>query len=312
MYFFPDAAGAVASAAGIRACIGLIVIDFPSAWANNWQEYIQKGLAVNDQFRGDELVTRAFAPHAPYSVSNEPLQKILTYSDELDIPIHIHLHETQDEIDQGMTGHGSRPLHRLDELGLLTPNLMAVHMTHLQAEEIERFSRTGAHVVHCPQSNMKLASGFCPVQRLIDAGVNVALGTDGAASNNDLDMLAEMQSAAMLGKAVANDAAAVSAETALQMATINGAKALGIDDITGSLQVGKAADITAIDLNQLETRPLYHPVSQIVYAADRQQVTHVWCNGKALLKDRQLQTLDIDKLMHNAEGWQNKLSQHHE
>ncbi|MCW8963252.1 MAG: amidohydrolase family protein, partial [Gammaproteobacteria bacterium] len=189
MYFFPDAAGAVASAAGIRACIGLIVIDFPSAWASNWQEYIQKGLAVNDQFRGDDLVIRAFAPHAPYSVSNEPFQKILTYSDELDIPIHIHLHETQDEIDQGMTGHGSRPLHRLDELGLLTPNLMAVHMTHLQDEEIERFSRTGAHVVHCPQSNMKLASGFCPVQRLLDAGVNVALGTDGAASNNDLDML---------------------------------------------------------------------------------------------------------------------------
>ena len=312
MYFFPNAAGAVASAAGIRACVGLIVIDFPSAWANDWQEYIQKGLEVNDQFRNDELVTRAFAPHAPYSVSNEPLQQILTYSDELDIPIHIHLHETQDEIDQGMTNYGSRPLQRLDELGLLTPNLMAVHMTHLQDEEIERFSKTGAHVVHCPQSNMKLASGFCPAQRLMDAGVNVALGTDGAASNNDLDMLAEMQSAAMLGKAVANDAAAVSAQTALAMATINGAKALGIDDVTGSLQVGKAADITAIDLSQLETRPLYNPLSQIVYAADRQQVTHVWCNGKALLKDRELQTLDMQKILTNADSWQEKLKQHHE
>ena len=312
MYFFPDAAGAVASAAGIRACIGLIVIDFPSAWATNWQEYLDKGLAVNDQFRNDELITRAFAPHAPYSVSNEPLQKILTYSDELDIPIHIHLHETQDEIDQGMANHGSRPLHRLAELGLLTPSLMAVHMTHLQDDEIEHFSKTGAHIVHCPQSNMKLASGFCPVQRLQDAGINVALGTDGAASNNDLDMLAEMQSAAMLGKAVANDAAAVSAETALEMATINGAKALGIDDITGSLAVGKAADITAIDLSQLETRPLYNPVSQIVYAADRQQVTHVWCNGKALLKDRELQTLDMNKLLNNADSWQEKLKEHHE
>ena len=312
MYFFPDAAGAVASAAGIRACIGLIVIDFPSAWATNWQEYLDKGLAVNDQFRNDELITRAFAPHAPYSVSNEPLQKILTYSDELDIPIHIHLHETQDEIDQGMANHGSRPLHRLAELGLLTPSLMAVHMTHLQDDEIEHFSKTGAHIVHCPQSNMKLASGFCPVQRLQDAGINVALGTDGAASNNDLDMLAEMQSAAMLGKAVANDAAAVSAETALEMATINGAKALGIDDITGSLAVGKAADITAIDLSQLETRPLYNPVSQIVYAADRQQVTHVWCNGKALLKDRELQTLDMNKLLNNADSWHEKLREHHE
>lgn len=308
MYFFPDAVGAVASTAGIRACIGLIVIDFPSAWASSWQEYIQKGLTVSDQFRDDELIIGAFAPHAPYSVNNDALQKILTYSDEMDIPIHIHLHETQDEIDQGIANHHSRPLHRLNELGLLTPNLIAVHMTHVQDKEIEHFGKTGAHIVHCPQSNMKLASGFCPVQRLIDAGANIAIGTDGAASNNDLDMLAEMQSAAMLGKAVADNAAAVSAETVLQMATINGAKALGIDNITGSLKVGKAADITAIDLNQLETRPLFDPVSQIVYAADRRQVTHVWCNGKALLENRQLQTLDTDQIIQNAENWKNKLS----
>ena len=307
MYFFPDAAAAVASAAGIRACVGLIVIDFPSAWADGWQEYIDKGMTVHDQFRDDQLIVSAFAPHAPYSVGNEPLQKILTYSDELDIPIHMHVHETQDEIDQGMNNHGSRPLHRLQELGMLTPNLIAVHMTHLQDDEIEQYARSGANVVHCPQSNMKLASGFCPVQQLQDAGINVALGTDGAASNNDLDMLAEMQTAAMLGKAVANDAAAVSAETVLAMATINGAKALGIDDITGSLEVGKAADITAIDLGQLESRPLYNPVSQIVYASDRQQVTDVWCNGRQLLKNRELQTLDINKLMNNADGWQEKL-----
>jgi 5-methylthioadenosine/S-adenosylhomocysteine deaminase len=312
MYFYPDAAAAVASAAGIRACVGLIVIDFPSAWASDWQEYFDKGLAVHDQYRDDDLVTTAFAPHAPYSVSNDPLQKILTYSDELDIPIHIHVHETQDEIDQGLANYGSRPLHRLQELGLLTPNLVAVHMTHLEDSEIQQFARSGAHVVHCPQSNMKLASGFCPVQQLMDNDINVALGTDGAASNNDLDMLAEMQSAAMLGKAVANDAAAVSAEAALAMATINGARALGIDDITGSLEVGKAADITAINLSQLETRPLYNPMSQIVYASDRSQVTDVWCNGKALMKDRQLQTLDMDKLLNNAHSWQEKLKHHHE
>lgn len=308
MYFFPDVTAAVASAVGIRATVGLIVIDFPSAWANDWQEYIDKGLDVHDQYKSDDLVTTAFAPHAPYTVSNDPLKKILTYSDELEIPIHMHVHETQDEIDQGQENYGSRPLHRLDELGLLTPNLLAVHMTHLQDDEIAHFSTTGAHVVHCPQSNMKLASGFCPVQKLMDAGVNIALGTDGAASNNDLDMLAEMQSAAMLGKAVANDASAVSAETALAMATINGAKALGIDNVTGSLEVGKAADITAIDLGQLETQPLYNPVSQIVYAADRQQVTHVWCNGRNLLKDRELQTLDIEKLKDNAISWQQKIS----
>jgi 5-methylthioadenosine/S-adenosylhomocysteine deaminase len=307
MYFFPDTTAAVASAAGIRAVVGLIMIDFPSAWASDWQEYFDKGLSVHDQFRSDELITTAFAPHAPYSVSNEPLQKILTYSDELNIPIHMHVHETSDEIDQGMERYGSRPLHRLQELGLLTPGMIAVHMTHLQDQEIEQFSHTGAHVVHCPQSNMKLASGFCPVQRLLDDGINVALGTDGAASNNDLDMLAEMQSAALLGKSIANDAAAVSAETVLAMATINGARALGIDETTGSLQVGKAADITAIDLNQLETQPLYNPVSQIVYAASRDQVTHVWCNGKILLDNRELQTLDLYKLMDNARSWQSRL-----
>ncbi len=312
MYFFPDITAAVASTAGIRATVGLIVIDFPSAWACDWQEYIDKGLAVHDEFRSDELINTAFAPHAPYTVSNEPMQKVLTYSDELEIPIHMHLHETQDEIDQGQANYGSRPLHRLHELGLLTPNLMAVHMTHLEEAEIQHFAQTGAHIVHCPQSNMKLASGFCPVQKFLDAGVNVALGTDGAASNNDLDMLAEMQSAAMLGKAVANDASAVPAEKALAMATINGAKALGIDDVTGSLEIGKAADITAIDLSQLETQPLYNPVSQIVYAADRQQVTNVWCNGKRLLKDRELTTLDINKLKNNALSWQQKLSQNAE
>jgi 5-methylthioadenosine/S-adenosylhomocysteine deaminase len=224
----------------------------------------------------------------------------------------MHVHETQDEIDQGQERYGSRPLHRLKELGLLTPNLVAVHMTHLQDREIEQFAQSGAHVVHCPQSNMKLASGFCPVQQLMEAGINIALGTDGAASNNDLDMIAEMQTAAMLGKAVANDAAAVSAEQTLAMATINGARALGIDDITGSLQVGKAADITAINLGQLETQPLYNPVSQVVYAAGRDQVTHVWCNGKTLLQNRELQTLDMDKLMANASDWQARLQDHHE
>ena len=312
MYFFPDAAAAVASAAGIRAVVGMIVIDFPSAWATNWEEYFDKGLAVHDQFRADELVTTAFAPHAPYSVGNEPLQKILTYSDELDIPVHMHVHETQDEIDQGQERYGSRRLHRLQDLGLLTRSLVAVHMIHLQQDEIRRFAESGAHVVHCAQSNMKLANGFCPLPQLLDAGINVALGTDGAASNNDLDMLAEMQTAAMLGKAVAKDPAAVSSEQALAMATINGARALGIDDITGSLQVGKAADIAAIDLAQLETQPLYNPVSQIVYAASRDQVTHVWCNGKTLLQNRELLTLNMDKLMANANDWQARLQDHHE
>ncbi len=308
MYFFPDVTAAIASTAGLRATVGLIVLDFPSVWANDWQEYIDMGLTVHDQFRSDHLVNTAFAPHAPYSVSNDPLHRVRVLADELEIPIHIHVHETQDEIEQGLQNYGSRPLHRLDEIGLLTPGLLAVHMAHLQDEEIEHFSKTGAHVIHCPQSNMKLASGFCPVQKLIDNSVNVALGTDGAASNNDLDMLAEMQSAAMLGKAVAGDASAVSAETALAMATINGARALGISEVTGSLEIGKAADITAINLNEPETQPLYNPVSQIVYAADRRQVTDVWCNGNRLLQGRILQTLDIDEIKAGTASWQQKIS----
>ena len=307
MYFFPDVTAAVASAAGMRAMVGLIAIDFPSAWASDFQEYIAKGLAVHDRLLADELIYTAFAPHAPYSVADKALQHLGMLADELGIPIHIHLHETQEEIKNSMAHFHLRPWQRLAGLGLTTSSLQAVHMTDLNNSEIAALAKVGAHVVHCPQSNMKLASGFCPVQKLIDAGVNVALGTDGAASNNDLDMLAEMQSAAMLAKVVARDATAVSANTVLAMATIQGARALGIGDVTGSLETGKAADITAIDLGELETQPVYDPVSQIVYAADRRQVTHVWCHGKPLLKNRKLQTLDLVKLISDTQVWQEKI-----
>ena len=308
MYFFPDAAAAVAAAAGMRATVGLIMLKFPTVWAGEWREYIDKGLAVHDQYRADDLISAAFAPHSLYAVDDEPLEKIRVLADEMSIPIHVHVHETRDEVAQHVKERGSRPLRHLDDLGLLTPSLLAVHMTQLNDKEIARVSESGAHVLHCPQSNMKLASGMCPAHKLAQAGVNIALGTDGAASNNDLDMLAEMQSAAMLGKVTAADAAAVPASDALAMATINAARALGVDTVTGSLEPGKAADITAIDLDELETRPLYDPVSQIVYAADRRQVTDVWCNGKRLLKARELQTLDLEKIKRNAAAWGAKLA----
>ena len=308
MYFFPEIIAAQALQHGIRAKVGLIVIDFPSAWAQNADEYIEKGLALHDQLRLSDLCTTAFAPHAPYTVSDEPLQKIRTLADELEVPIHIHLHETQHEIEQSQAQSGQRPLQRLHELGLVNPSLIAVHMTQLTDEEISLFAESGAHIVHCPESNLKLASGFCPVARCLAAGINVALGTDGAASNNDLDMFGEMRTAALLGKAIAGDASAVPAMTALRMATINGAKALGLDACCGSLSVGKAADVTAIDLNYLETQPLYCPVSQIVYAASRQQVTDVWVAGKRLLKQRQLTTINIDDLKAKITGWQQRLS----
>jgi 5-methylthioadenosine/S-adenosylhomocysteine deaminase len=308
MYFFPEVTARQAIRHGIRAKVGLIVIDFPTVWAQNSDDYIAKGLVLHDQLRLSDLCTTTFAPHAPYTVSDEPLQKIKTLADELELPVHIHVHETLHEVEQAIAQIGLRPLQRLENLGLLNPSLIAVHMTQLNDEEIDRFAQSGAHIVHCPESNLKLASGFCPVARCLAAGINVALGTDGAASNNDLDMFGEMRTAALLGKAVAGDASAIPAVTALRMATINGAKALGLEDRCGSLSVGKAADVIAVDLSYLETQPLYCPVSQIVYAASRQQVTDVWVAGKRLLKQRQLTTINQDYLKAKIAVWQRRLA----
>ncbi|MGZ5058462.1 MAG: TRZ/ATZ family hydrolase [Methylobacter sp.] len=306
MYFFPEITAAQAIHHGIRASVGLIVIDFPTVWAENGDAYIEKGLALHDQLRHHPLISTPFAPHAPYTVSDAPLQKIKTIADELELPIHIHVHETLHEVEQDQSGQ--RPLQRLHDLGLIDPSFIAVHMTQLTDDEIARFAESGAHIVHCPESNLKLASGFCPVAKCIAAGINVALGTDGAASNNDLDMFGEMRTAALLGKAVAGDASAIPAMTALRMATINGAKALGLDNETGSLGIGKAADVIAVDLSHLETQPLYCPVSQIVYAASRQQVTDVWVAGKRLLKQRHLTTVNIDELKVKIAEWRQRLA----
>jgi len=307
MYFFPDVSARTAAACGMRAAIGLIVLDFPTVWASDANEYIHKGLAVHDHYRDDPLISTLFAPHAPYTVSDAPLQRIRTLADELDIGIHMHVHETAGEVGRAVEQDGRRPLARLQELGLLMPGLLAVHMTQLDAGEITAVAGSGGHVVHCPESNLKLASGFCPAQALLNAGVNVALGTDGAASNNDLDMLGEMRSAALLGKAVAGDASALPAHTVLRMATLNGATALGLGQDTGSLVAGKWADITAVRMDALETLPLYDPVSQLVYASGREQVTDVWVAGRQLLKQRRLTTLDEHDILERAHGWQARI-----
>ena len=308
MYFFPDEVARQAEHAGMRAVVGLIVIDFPTVWAQNAEEYLHKGLTVHDQVRGSSLVTTALAPHGPYTVSDEPLQKVVMYAEELDIPIHMHVHETADEISQGEAQHGVRPLARLAGLGVTSPRLVAVHMTQLNDEEIAAYADSNGHVVHCPESNLKLASGFCPVQKLLDAGINVALGTDGAASNNDLDMFGEMRTAALLAKAVAGDASALPAEKALSMATLNGARALGLDAACGSLRVGKAADIVAVKMDDLESQPLYHAISQLVYATGRDKVSDVWVAGRHLLKDRQLTTLDETAILETARQWREKIA----
>ena len=307
MYFFPEETTRAVEHAGMRANIGLILIDFPSAWAKDAEEYLSKGIKLHDQLSSNSLISTAFAPHAPYTVSDEPLIQISTYAEELDIPIHIHLHETHDEVEQAIATNDKRPIARLYDLGLLSPRLLAVHMTQLTNDEIKLIAETGTHVLHCPESNLKLASGFCPVDQLQQANINVALGTDGAASNNDLDMIAEMRTAALLAKAVANNASALPAEDILRMATINGAKAMGLDTEIGSIEVGKSADLSAIDLSGIENQPVYNPISQLVYSAGRENVSNVWVAGNHLLKDRELTTLDEKAILEKAAYWKNNI-----
>jgi 5-methylthioadenosine/S-adenosylhomocysteine deaminase len=309
MYFYPAETAQAVAEAGMRAVIGMIVLDFPSRFAASADDYIARGLELHAAYRDHPLVRIAFAPHSPYAVSDGPFERIRDLADELDVPIHLHLHETHDEIVQSQRDHGERPLARLDRLGLVGPRLVAIHMTQLETDEIARLAETGAHVVHCPESNLKLASGFCPVARLIEAGVDVALGTDGAASNNDLNLLGETRTAALLAKGVAQSAAAVPAAMALRMATLNGARAFGLDAEIGSLEPGKAADVVALDLRDSHTQPLYCPVSQIVYAAGRHQVRHVWVGGRQVIRDGEPMTVDPQAIIAEAKVWAARIAE---
>jgi len=296
MYFFPDVVAAQAEAAGMRAVVGLIMLDFPTAWGSGPAEYLSKGLRLADELKLSTLVSPAFAPHAPYTVSDEPLRQIRVLADELDLPIHMHIHETCQETEQSIDQFGLRPLERLSQLGLLSPRLLAVHMTHLLAEEIQTCAELGVNIVHCPEANLKLGSGISPIKQCLDNGINVALGTDGAASNNDLNLLGEMRTAALLAKGASMDARAVTAWQALEMATINGARALNLDHVCGSLEKGKSADMIAVDLSALHCQPVYNPVSQIVYSASREQITHSWIEGRLLMENSRLTRIDADEL----------------
>ena len=307
MYFFPDTVADVAAAAGIRAAVGMIVIEFPTPWAQTPAEYISKGLAVHDAYKGHPLVTTTFAPHAPYSVSEETLKRVRQLADELNVPVHMHVHETAQEVRDGVEKTGHRPLSRLEACGILTPSLMAVHATQLTDEEIAALARSGGSVVHCPRSNLKLASGACRVSDLLASGVNVALGTDGAASNNRLDLWSEMDTAALLGKLIAEDAEALPAPSVLRMATINGARALGLDQETGSLEPGKAADAICVRLAGAAVEPVLNPVSQLVYCAGRENVSDVWIAGEHLLADGALTRLDEALLLVRAQDWAKRI-----
>ena len=308
MYFFADTVAEQVQRSGMRSQVGFTVFDFPTAGGKDPDDYIHKGLQLRDIYKGDGLIKIACAPHAPYTVGDETMRRIATYANELDMPVHIHCHETAQEVADSLKLYGCRPLQRLDDLGVLLPQTQLVHMTQIDDSDIRLIQDNNCHVVHCPESNLKLASGFCPVGKLIDAGVNVALGTDGAASNNDLDLFGELKTAALLAKAVAGDASVLDAHAALRMATINGAKALGWDDQIGSLEAGKSADMIAVEISSLSQKPLYNPASQLVYSNAGSQVTHSWVAGKALLRERNLVTLDEDNLIRRADAWRNQIS----
>ncbi|OUS31518.1 N-ethylammeline chlorohydrolase [Gammaproteobacteria bacterium 45_16_T64] len=308
MYFYPSVGAQTAKDAQMRASFAFPILDFPSSWAQNADEYLSKGLALYDTYRNHELIDIHFGPHAPYTVSDEPLTKVATLSVETGMGVQIHLHETAHEISESLAQHGQRPIARLEQLKLLTPQLQAAHMTQLNDDEIQLLAKHGVNVIHCPESNLKLASGFCPIAKLSAAGVNVALGTDGAASNNDLDMFSEMRTAALLAKGVSGDPSAIPASEAIAMATFNGARALGIDDLTGSLEKGKAADLIAIDMSAPETQPYYDPISQLVYATTADKVSDSWINGKQVLRHRELTTLDRDDIVARAKAWKTKIS----
>ncbi|WP_296271396.1 TRZ/ATZ family hydrolase [Pseudomonas sp. UBA6323] len=303
MYFYPQVAAECVHNAGVRAQITVPVLDFPVPGALNAAEALRKGLQLFDDLKQHPRIRIAFGPHAPYTVSDDKLEQIRVLADELDAGIHMHVHETAQEVAEAVAKHGERPLARLARLGLLGPRFQAVHMTQIDDEDLALLVEHNCSIVHCPESNLKLASGFCPVERLWQAGVNVAIGTDGAASNNDLDLPGETRTAALLAKAVAGSATALNAHSALRMATLNGARALGLDTQTGSLELGKLADIVAFDLSGLAQQPIYDPVSQLIYASGRDCVKHLWVGGKQLLEDGRLTRMDEGELIAKAREW---------
>lgn len=309
MYFFPEMAALAAREMGIRAQLCCPILDFPTVWGSGPEEYLAKTMQLHKKYEDDPTIRIALGPHAPYTVSNEPLLEIRKLALQHDMPVQIHLHETQFEVDEAIKDQGIRPIQRLVNLGLISDELalQCVHMTALNDEDITLLMNSRAQVIHCPESNLKLASGFCEADKLLKSGINVALGTDGAASNNDLDMFSEMRTAALIAKPVAGSAAALDAQTALELATINGAKALGIENLTGSIEPGKSADIIAVNLNRLNSQPSYHPHSDLVYAVNAQQVTDHWIQGQHLLHQGQLTRQSEHEILQKAQEWAKKI-----
>jgi 5-methylthioadenosine/S-adenosylhomocysteine deaminase len=307
MYFYPKAATEAALKSGMRASIGLITLDFPTAYAADTDDYLAKGLSVRDEFREEPLISFCLAPHAPYTVNDRSFAKVLTLAEQIELPIHIHLHETTQEIEDSLRDFGMRPIERLRQLGLLSPGLIGAHAVHLNPEEIKLLAEHGCSVAHCPSSNLKLASGIAPVADLLSQSVNIGLGTDGAASNNRLDLFQEMRLAALLAKGQTGRADAITAHQALRMATLGGAQALGIDATVGSIAPGKAADLCAVSLDDIGLSPCYDPASHLVYAAGREHVSDVWVAGQIRVENAQLIENNEIELIKLAALWQNKV-----
>jgi 5-methylthioadenosine/S-adenosylhomocysteine deaminase len=313
MYFFPEAAIAAAAALGIRSVHGIIVIDFPSAWASDAADYLRKGLQLRDRMRDEPLVSFCLAPHAPYTVNDGALRRIATLSRELGLPIHTHVHETREEVEAGIAQHGMRPLERLAELGVVGPELIAVHAVHLSESDLRLLADAGASVAHCPHSNLKLASGIAPTARMHELGITVGLGTDGSASNNRLDLLGEARTAALLAKGDSGSAEAWPAARTLRAMTLDAARALGMDDRIGSIEVGKQADLVALDLSGAELAPVFDPVSHLVYCCGREHVRHVWVAGRHVVNKRQIADDSARVVIHEVVGrtavWHNRVGE---
>lgn len=307
MYFYPEAAAAAASEFGMRAMIGIIALEFPTPFASDADDYLNKGLAVREAWLDNPLIGFCLAPHAPYTVSNATFERVLTLSAQLNLPIHCHIHETRHEIASCQEQGQPAPLERLHQLGLLGPGFIGVHAVHMTEAELQLIADTGCSIAHCPTSNLKLASGFAPVARMRQLGINVGLGTDGAASNNRLDLFGEMRLAALIAKGTTGDAAVLPAHEVLRMATLNGAIALGLGDETGSITPGKSADLCAVNLGNLEAMPCFDPVSHLVNVAGRESVSHVWVAGKCCVDHKTLVNTDQNDLESAIALWQNKL-----
>ncbi len=311
MYFFAEATARAAEEYGMRACLGITVLEFGSAFAPDAAGYLERGLALRDTLRGHPRITFSLAPHAPYTVGDETFGRIVTLAEQIGLPVHLHLHETQAEIDEEVAKSHIRPIERMARLGVLGPNLIAVHCVHLNQSELELFARHGVTLAHCPASNLKLGSGIAPIAAALKAGVSVGIGTDGAASNNRLDMLAEMRLAALLAKGASGDAEAFDACTVLESATVNAARALQIDHLVGSLVKGKRADMVAFDVSAQDSQPVFDIASHLIFVLGRESVSEVWIDGQLVVQKRQL----VQRTARQAEAegasalslWQNRL-----